>query len=156
MARFYIKDRLWAYGSPATDGSVSDTVRVKEGLDSLLTRFANGDSARSMRYRNGELDGEFREYHANGQLMESTMYLAGLETGPTREYHANGQLMILEPHVDGVIHGERVVYWDNGKVRERTQYLQGTQHGTRMLFDRTGKRIVTYHMRNDGIVRIEH
>ena len=84
------------------------------------------------------------------------MYLAGLETGPTREYHANGQLMILEPHVDGVIHGERVVYWDNGKVRERTQYLQGTQHGTRMLFDRTGKRIVTYHMRNDGIVRIEH
>ncbi len=154
MERYYLKGRLWAYGSPTADGSVKDTIRLNGGRMDLETHFANGRLSRKMSYRNNEIDGEFVEYHSNGQVMERTPYDTGEQTGTTKEYHPNGQLMLMEPYVNGEVHGERIVYWDNGQVRERADYVQGTLYGTRTLFDRSGKKLVTYHMRNDDVMRI--
>ncbi|MBK9175816.1 MAG: hypothetical protein IPM46_05650 [Flavobacteriales bacterium] len=154
MVRFYHKDDLVAYGSPAADGSVKDTIRLNLGLARLETRFPDGAVSRTMSYRNGAIDGEFIEYHANGQLMEKTMNKAGQVEGTSMEYYPNGKTMESLPYVDGQLHGERIIYWDNGQVRERVTYVHGQMHGPWTVHDRTGKRLATYRMRNDDVVEI--
>jgi uncharacterized protein len=154
MVRFYNKGDLVAYGSPAADGSVKDTIALKPGVMQLETHFPNGTRARKMTYRNGEIDGEFKEYHANGQLMEESTQRSGEVEGTSTEYHPNGKVHETMPYVDGYLHGERVIYWDNGLARERINYVNGERHGVWTVHDRTGKVVARYRMRNDDVVEM--
>lgn len=154
LARFYHKGALVAYGSPLADGSVRDTIPLEAGIARLESKFTNGKVSRRMTYRNGELDGEFIEYHPNGQVMERSVHRAGKVEGTSTSYYPDGKVMEAIPYVDGLMHGERVTYWENGQVRERITYAYGEMHGTWSVHDRTGKRIALYRTRNDDVVEI--
>jgi uncharacterized protein len=154
MVRFYHKNRLVAYGSPAADGSVKDTVRVSGGIVDLETRFPDKTLSRRMRYRNGEIDGEFTEYHANGKVMKRVTYVGGTIVGSSQEFFADGKEHMVIPYLEGKKHGEQLVYWDNGQLRERITWKGGEMQGPRTFHDRTGKKITTYRMRSDDVVEI--
>ncbi len=154
MVRFYFKDRLVGYGSPAADGTVKDTVALGAGLVHLETRFPDGTLARKMSYRNGGIDGEFTEYHANGKLMKRVNYRGGSIDGASTEYFSTGQEHIVIPYVDDRKHGEQRIYWEDGKLREQLTWLNGEQQGPHMVYDRSGKKLVTYRMRSDDVQEI--
>ncbi|MBK7381992.1 MAG: toxin-antitoxin system YwqK family antitoxin [Flavobacteriales bacterium] len=154
MVRFYFKGALVAYGSPAADGSVKDTLRLTPGVMQLETHYPSGTLSRKMTYRNGEIDGTFQEYHPNGQLMEETTHRVGEVEGTNMEYYPNGKVSEVTPYVDGYIHGERVINWDNGMVREHITYVNGERQGPWTVHDRTGKVVARYRTRNDDVVEI--
>ncbi|MBL7951088.1 MAG: hypothetical protein JNM62_05155 [Flavobacteriales bacterium] len=155
MARFYHKGELVAYGMPAADGTVTDTVKVESGLVTLRTDYAPGKPARTLTYRNGILHGEFKEYDPAGQLIRDVVYKSDERDGISKEYHANGKPQRTMEHVDGLQHGEELVYRANGTLKERITYSYGVKHGPWVLYNEQGKPEVTVIMRNNDAVHIQ-
>lgn len=154
MVRFYHKGVLIGHASINADGSYTDTIPADPGVAVLKTTFPSGGPAREMHYRNGDLNGAFKEYHANGKLMEESQWRLDEAVGTTKEYYPSGQLQRETPHVDGLIHGAAITYHENGKVKETITYRYGLKHGPWTMHDSTGKVITTYRARNDDVVQI--
>jgi antitoxin component YwqK of YwqJK toxin-antitoxin module len=155
MVRFYVKGDLVAYGSPAADGSVADTVKLGTGLVQLESHFPDGTVSRRMTYRNGEIDGAFKEYHPNGKVMEEMQYKVGKAMGEKKSYYPSGQLMEEVMYSEGMLHGVQKRYWENGKLKETKTFVYGEGHGPWTVHDNTGRVLATYTMRDDDIVGIK-
>jgi antitoxin component YwqK of YwqJK toxin-antitoxin module len=154
MVRFYHKGTLIGHASINADGSFTDTIPADPGVAVLKTTFPSGGPAREMNYRNGDLNGAFKEYHANGKLMEESQWRLDQAEGTTKEYYPSGQLHRATPYVDGLIHGEAITYHENGKVKETITYRHGVKQGAWTLHDSTGKVVTTYKVRNDDVVEM--
>lgn len=152
--RFYHKGELLGYGVPGRDGSVVDTIPLSDANAELTTVYPSGGPARSMRFRNGVIDGEFKEYSSTGSLLESGTFQCGMQVNERVIYHANGRPRSVTPYSDGLIHGASLFYRPDGTLEERITYVHGVQHGPWTVHDAKGQTTVTYIMQNNNVIAI--
>lgn len=154
LVRFYHKGALIGYASVKADGTFTDTIHTEQGVVRIASVFPSGGPARAMEYRNGELHGDFKEYHANGQPMETSSFRNDDPVGEKKEFYDTGKLRRITPYSEGVIHGEVISYHENGKEQERIAYRYGQKHGLWTILDAAGGRTAAYRMRNNDVVEI--
>ncbi len=146
LVRYFSHARLYGYSYATADGKLVDTIPLPEGSQKLRPLYANGKPSREMDYRNGEIDGSYREFHPNGKVLEEAVYAGGQRNGVNKEYTAEGVVLAESNWLHDERHGMQTTYWTNGKPQEKAQWTYGELHGDRILHDKTGKPtlIITY------------
>lgn len=155
LVRYYSDGRLTGYSYNGTDGKLLDTIPLGEGLAELHSKYANGKASRDMKYRNGEIDGNYKEYHPNGQLMEESLFEAGIRVGESREFNADGTPLVTNHWLNDDLDGEQLYYWPNGKLRKKSHFVDGEQHGTTTLYDKAGKVVLVLTYRDDQVIAMK-
>jgi antitoxin component YwqK of YwqJK toxin-antitoxin module len=90
------------------------------------------------RYREGELDGPFRELHRGGRTAREGAYAAGFKTGLWRVWAEDGTLLEESRWERGERHGPFASFWPSGKPRSRGRHCRGIQCGRWVSFDERG------------------
>ena len=81
--------------------------------------------ARYEYYKNGVLDGEFKEYHENMNLKTEGNYKDGNLHGMVKHYHGNGKLKKIARYKYAVRHGFWIFYDESGKKVGDKLYWEG-------------------------------
>ena len=91
----------------------------------VVDRYLN-DSLKSKRtFKNGFLNGFWREWNENGLLTYELNYKFGKANGMHREWHSNGQLSCEWSCLDGQRQGVGRRWYDDGQLRSTTNYKDG-------------------------------
>ncbi len=104
-------------------------------------------------YKNGNLDGEYKEFYPGGQLQDEVDYKNGLKNGIYKEYYEDeddvnktyvngkpeGQLEEEVIYVNGKKEGVDKFYNHNGSTTEEQSYKDGLLDGIEKLYGGDGK-----------------
>jgi antitoxin component YwqK of YwqJK toxin-antitoxin module len=90
-------------------------------------------------FREGILDGPFRELHRNGRTAREGTYAMGRQVGTWRIWFESGGPEEECEFADGVRHGRFVAYWPTGAIRTEGRHCGGSQCGRWKTFDGQGK-----------------
>jgi antitoxin component YwqK of YwqJK toxin-antitoxin module len=143
LVRFYDQDRLTGYACPKPGGGLGDTVQVGTGVVEVKGTYADGKPSRTMRYRNGELDGAYLTYHPNGKVEEQEEYEVGKSLGEDKETWPDGNPRLVRTYDNGILHGSYKVYARNGVVLDERTYRYGDMDGERLIRNSQGKLLAT-------------
>jgi hypothetical protein len=89
-------------------------------------------------YKQGKIDGTFKEFFPNGNLKRETRYIGGQMNGLYRTYYENGQIEQEAVYVHGQIEGTYRAYYEDGKAHQEKDYANGKLNGTYKAFDEFG------------------
>jgi antitoxin component YwqK of YwqJK toxin-antitoxin module len=93
------------------------------------------------RWREGERDGPFVEWHRNGLKARAGAYVAGRKSGPWTTWRDTGVVEEEGEWRGGIPHGRFVAYWGTGKRRTEGRHCGGAQCGTWRTFDDAGREL---------------
>ena len=116
--------------------------------------FSNGNIKEVLKYKNGNLNGLWKEWHKNGNykywsntkdgkinglsrswwengvLFSETTYKNGKKNGYDKTFHSNGELMGAHYYYDGIIaDGIFIMYHDDGHKMTEGNYKNGNETG---------------------------
>lgn len=135
-----------------------------EGLS--IYYHANGSIWKNVPYHKNKIHGTVDIYQEDGTLLQSTNYKNGLKEGEAIRYWNVDQKAAEETYYDGFLAfgryydstGDCIAQVDEGKgtraifskegLSELHAYLNGVQDGQVQVFDKYGRIIKTYHMKN--------
>ena len=103
-------------------------------------------------YRNGRMDGPWREWRADGALRVAADYALGQLHGAYRETTDSGQRLVGE-YLNGVRHGTWTTFERDGEVMTRGRYRKGKRHGSWIHWDESGKETKRESWDNDVLVK---
>ncbi len=89
-------------------------------------------------YKEGLIDGTFKEFHPNGEIKREIRYLGGKKNGLMRTYYANGQLEQEAVYVDDNIEGDFRSYYEDGSSHQEKTYVKGKLNGVYKAYDEHG------------------
>lgn len=105
------------------------------------TWYDDGAVRTEERFREGQRDGAFVEYHRNGRKAREGAYARGQRTGRWVVWHETGAPEEEAAFRDGVRDGPFTAWWPEGKVRTRGRHCGGAQCGRWVTFDRDGREL---------------
>lgn len=124
--------------------------------------FENGRIEAVSHYKNGVLDGPYKQYNAAGVLVSQGTYVRGASEGnwkvyydngvlrsevnrraneiegPVKTFYANGNPEVVATKIKGNAHGVWEEYHKNGVRRLRSSYEHGIENGVRETFFQNG------------------
>jgi len=89
-------------------------------------------------YKEGLIDGAFKEFHPNGELKREVRYLGGKKSGLMRTYYDSGQLEQEAVYVGDDIEGDFRSYYEDGASHQEKTYVQGKLNGVYKAYDEHG------------------
>lgn len=89
-------------------------------------------------YKQGTVDGTFKEFFPNGNLKREARYLGGKMNGLFRTYYENGQIEQEAVYEAGEIDGLYRSYYEDGKPHQEKEYDHGQLNGVYKAFDEFG------------------
>ena len=92
-------------------------------------------------WKNGVLDGECNKWWSNGELNSTAMYKDGNFEGDYKEFHEDGSLRFIVPYINGSREGEYKRWWDNGQLLFQGYYKNNKYNGEYKEWDEDGKLI---------------
>jgi antitoxin component YwqK of YwqJK toxin-antitoxin module len=99
----------------------------------------NGNLWMEETYKDGKLEGLYREYYESGQLMDEITYKNGLKNGSHKSYHENGKLWTESTYKDGKIDGLYRQYYSEGQLWKESFYKDGNSEGQHREYHLNGK-----------------
>ena len=121
-----LKEEFYQSGSP----KISWTSDDKTGLMYFKKYYRDGQVKAIGSYRNGLLDGSYKEFHENAQLAIDIVFDSGRESGDYKKYYASGQVKEEGHYVDGKAEGTIRSYHEKGQVAQESVYHDGKPEGT--------------------------
>ena len=79
-----------------------------------------------LNYKNGKLDGEYKEYFESGKLKTKGNYENNKKNGSWESNHVDGGKMALERFKNGKRHGWNIAYGTTGKEEGRKYFYYGS------------------------------
>ena len=134
------KDSVWLNFAPSGRISNKETYKM-DSLDGLKTVYFLPESLEDKRiivageylYKNGTLDGPFKEYFDVGTLKREGAYLNGRKQGVWITYEPTGKKLMLERYKNGVKHGWFEAYENSEAPANKVYYYYGQElHGDRL------------------------
>jgi antitoxin component YwqK of YwqJK toxin-antitoxin module len=120
----------------------------KPGLDGVPRRegparswYDDGALRLEERWRDGERDGPFVEYHRNGRKAREGAWVNGRKDGPWTIWFESGGLEETSTWRAGVAVGAFVAYHRSGAKRTEGRYCGGPQCGIWRTFDEAGRQL---------------
>jgi|TARA_B100001964_G_scaffold226570_1_gene275606 antitoxin component YwqK of YwqJK toxin-antitoxin module len=88
--------------------------------------YENGDVLKEEEYKNGKLNGLFRQFFPNGNISVGGSYKDGLKTGPWLYNKENGERHIFEfEYKEGKLDGYMSTYNEMGETELMVSYSNG-------------------------------
>lgn len=163
-----------AAGLPA--GAIEEPFSDTPGLSRITLKDGSGNLAQSGITEDGDLEGNWVEYHPNGLVKSITSYVDGKKEGLMIELNNSGQLEKKMTYHNDMLHGEykefkytvvkeernyqngkleglTKVYYDNGKIMEEGAYKNGTRDGVSKWYDQEGNVTIEYEYKNGQLVK---
>lgn len=81
------------------------------------------------RNKNGELEGEYKQFYPSGKLLTSKNFKDGKEYGRASHYYESGELKEVQYFDKGVLINGDTVYYQNGKIKFASYYDNGRKSG---------------------------
>ncbi len=105
-------------------------------------------------YRNGELDGLYKEYSIDGKLKIRSSYKNGMLNGLYESWFENGQLRERCNYVNDGINGIYERYWMNGNLKIKYECEYGIRNGVYQEYHYRGilKKEICYTINNDRCI----
>lgn len=100
-----------------------------------------GDLTKVAFYKDGELEGEYKEFYDDLTLKIETNYKNGKVFKSYRKYHENGKIAELYKYKNGQKHGLQKTFHDSGKLRQKGRYKKNQPTGWHYYYDSLGNRI---------------
>lgn len=126
------KDSIWLNFGPSGRISFKESYKndVLDGIKTVyfISEDINNKSSKVasiVNYRNGKLDGEFKEYFDFGGTKTVGQYSQDKKIGIWQEYHPNGQKMAMTRYKDGLRHGWCTANDESGKEVSRLYFFYG-------------------------------
>lgn len=112
----------------------------KEGrLDGAFKEFfPNGNVKREVRYMNGKLNGLFRTYYENGQIEQEAVYQDGQIEGMYRSFYEGGDLHQEKSYIHGKLNGVYRAIDEHEIPFFEISYKDDIQHGPDKIYDQKG------------------
>jgi len=89
-------------------------------------------------YKDGKLEGEYKSWFQNGQLSSLSFYTKGKLEGECKIWYRTGNLVRRSFYKNGKLDGERKEWWSNGYLRKQTFYKEGELEGKCTKWNRNG------------------
>jgi antitoxin component YwqK of YwqJK toxin-antitoxin module len=102
--------------------------------------YPEGGRRAEAQFRDGALDGRYREWHPNGQLALEGSYDRDLRDGGFTLYDEAGHKRSYEEYRRGVQHGKAQVWWPNGRLMLDAAYVDGKRHGPAVTYFENGRK----------------
>ncbi|MCX7954275.1 MAG: toxin-antitoxin system YwqK family antitoxin [Bacteroidales bacterium] len=122
-----IKDSVWEFYG--TDGylMVKENYRngVLEGKSISYYRNKEHSPVRVAIYKNGKLNGIYREYFENKLVKLEITYINGVRNGPITVYYDNGKKYIEGYYKNDLPEGKWIKYDRNGNIEKEYKYVKG-------------------------------
>jgi antitoxin component YwqK of YwqJK toxin-antitoxin module len=126
------KDSVWLNFGPTGRISYKESYKndILDGLKTIyfISEDINNKSSKissMLNYKNGQLDGEFRELFDFGGKKIVGQYKEDEKVGIWEEFHPNGQKQALTRYKNGVRHGWCFAYNEAGKEVNKVYYFNG-------------------------------
>ena len=91
--------------------------------------FDDGTTFVESHWKDGVLDGEFRQYHPGGQLARAGLYRGGLPDGEWKSWYPSGQQETREEYARGVRTGLWTEWYTTGDRRAEGRWVDGDRDG---------------------------
>ncbi|GAA3600135.1 hypothetical protein Q4Q39_11905 [Flavivirga amylovorans] len=139
LIRFYDYGTLIGYSYLDKDSNELPMIPLKNETGKIKSYFDNGNVARELEYKNGDLVNIYNEYYYSGQL-ENTMHFVDNEYhGTDLEYYPNGKLRIESQYQMGILQGLTKKYYENGNIKEEINYRNGKKTGEANYYNQNSK-----------------
>ncbi|UKN01406.1 hypothetical protein K6119_16895 [Paracrocinitomix mangrovi] len=121
---------------------------VNEQKDSIWVYFDDkGRISYQETYKNDKLNGQKVYFYApkDGQYPVSRYeyYKDGVLDGEFKEFHQNMQIKAKGQYKDGNLHGAIVYYYSNGKIMKTCNYKYAVKHGPWAFYNESGQLVGT-------------
>lgn len=127
-----VKDSVWINFGPSERLSSTETYVNGQLSGKKVVYFIPEDPSDKSQivsavyiYKNGVLDGEFKEFHRNGAKKTVGQYVNGKRDGVWNMYHINGRQAHLYRYKKGVKHGWSYSYDEAGKETYKAYFYYG-------------------------------
>lgn len=114
------------------DGILIDNALFKNGERDGITEQFYSDTGKirvSVNYKNGILDGEYREYYENEKIKFVGNYKENLQDGEWKFYLEKGNLQSIVNYKAGELNGLKEDYYENGNLWTRQEFKNNIQEG---------------------------
>jgi hypothetical protein len=92
-------------------------------------KFMNGQIKSEYKTKNGEIDGEYKEYNENGNIKIISQFKDGKQDGILKVFHENGNLERETSFSNGIQAGALTVFYSNGDILEKSRLVNGVKEG---------------------------
>ena len=96
----------------------------------IITRIYN--------YKNGIVDGEYKEFYESGNVKVKHNYVNGHVEGESLEFYDNGKVRNKSTYVKDKIEGDSFEYYNNGNIKKKYTYKNHVLNGTSQSYSSDG------------------
>ena len=142
-----------SYSYNAPDGSWVPEIKLNT-VDSIVTKYKNGNTAMIIHITNGFYEGKFLWYHPNGKLKQDRIYHYDALEGPALYYNDKGVLIRQCFFKRNNYYGTCTRYYDDGKLKREENWFDDKREGAWKYYDKTGKLTKTEHYWHDDLMSV--
>jgi len=150
------RDTGWATGYYET-GAIKDSIYVEGKMEVCLRHFYPfpvGQLARSIEFKNHNLNGLQKQYYPNGKLKAMATRVNGLFNGKQMRWYEDGHLAEISYKKGGELDGgPNIVYYDSGRIKTIAWMKKGQFDGEGKEFDESGKLVKDFIYDKGVIIR---
>ncbi len=155
LVRFYNHGRLIGYSYLDKNSKELPMIPIQNETGKVKSYFDNGNVARELEYKNGDLVNTYRAYYYDGQLENEMFYKSDEYDGSNIEFYPNGKVKTKSEYQYGNLHGLTKNYYENGTIKEEINYCNNMKSGEANYYDKTGKIIKKERYFNDEVYEYE-
>jgi len=81
--------------------------------------YPDGTKRAEFNFRDGNIDGLYRDFYDNGTLKTETFYSDGRLNGISRSYYRNGRIRCEKQYENGKKEGTALLFYKSGRLKAR-------------------------------------
>lgn len=148
-SRFIVKD-YYTQDLKAVEEDPSETKTPKAADSTRLAASVRPEPSEVHdQYKQGKIDGTFKEFFPNGNIKQEVHYIGGKLKGLYRTYYENGRIEQEAVYVDGQIEGIYRSYYEDGVLHQEKEYSHGKLNGVYKAYDESGLPFFEITYKND-------
>jgi len=139
--RYYKKFTDAPFSGELKEGKSQGKIRAGKMEGKWTFYHDNGQISGRAYYKNGEPDGEIRDYDLNGKLNATINFQSGKLAGKFVMYK-DGNVIFEREYKNDVLDGKEITYWTGsptGRIRDEINYKLGKKHGVSASYYPNGK-----------------
>lgn len=120
---------------------------------SVEAKYTNGKTAFIINFKNGEMNGAYKEFFDDGSPSRDSKYTDDYLEGERKTWYRNGKLRSVENYTFNDYNGLTTLYNENGTLKAELNYKHDNLHGPVKYYDGNGKLIAHYIFYNDKMIQ---
>ncbi|UKM65408.1 tetratricopeptide repeat protein [Flavobacteriaceae bacterium GSB9] len=139
LTRYYNHGTLIGYSYLDKNSKELPMIPITNETTKITSYYNNGNIARELEYKNGNLINSYKIYFYSGQLKEQMHFIDDEYDGLNIEYYENGKIKTESNYNMGVLEGLVKKYHKSGKLKELINYKNDKRSGETHYYNENQK-----------------